>query len=284
VVVYPDPMRILIVGATPLTLRLQSVFDDYWDNHQCVLVDSPDLRAFNEFAPHIVVNGGYWETDSPKAFVNNSRDPATCALYARMVDASYFHLSDSSVFSMNRPSDTDDPYPTRIYGLSRLLGERAVRALHPKAAIVRTSWLYGPDLPESPPMIAHSAAIGERSRAHVYDDVLLNPTYVGDAAGTLAINIVASSVTKDIGGTYHLSPERTCSWFAFLRDDYDVLPVKLKGYGPDGARRVKDLSVEPSPGWTINDGGLNRFKLELETGRWDWTGGFSIGNTASGAR
>jgi hypothetical protein len=132
-------------------------------------------------------------------------------------------------------------------------------------------------------MVAHSFSVGERSRAHVYDDVLLNPTYVGDAAGTLAVNIVASSVVKDIGGTYHLSPERTCTWFDLLKDEYDVLPVKLKGYGPDGTKRIKDVSVTPSPGWTINEGGLGRFKAELSTGRWDWTGGFSLGDTAEGS-
>lgn len=283
--VYIPPMRILLVGDTPFTRRLVHIFDAYWTNDHGLLVPEADLQVFNEFRPNVVINGQFVETDEPTAFRSNGRDPAISALYARMVGSNYVHMSDTSVFSSDMPRATDDPYPTRIYGLSRLLGERAVRSLHPNASIVRTSWMYGPDVPESPPMVAADAASGDRAKAHVYNDVKVTPTYIGDAAGVLAANVVSMHVgALEWGYTHHMAPELSCTWFDLLKGEFDILPVKSRFTAMSGRKVHRNVSVQPSAGFVISPGGLERFRRELDTGEWDWTAGFNHhGDTSESA-
>ena len=265
-VVYYCIMRILILGDSPLDNRLVRAFSaathnvvQLHDNH----VRSGDvLPVFAEYRPHVVINGAHLPSDDPSSFVANSKDPAVMALYARMVGARFYHLSDSSVFSTDMPRDDEDPYPTRVYGLSRLIGERAVMRLHPKATIIRTSWLYGPEMPESPPMIAWAASCGLKQRAHIYDDLQVSPTFLGDAAQLIVFN-VASSHTS---GIFHLAPEEPVSWFDLLKDEFpEILPLK--------SQRMKllqdvhmNVSVTPSRRWTLGSSGLASFMEEVRNG------------------
>lgn len=272
---YDDfPMKTLIIGDTPFTRRVLYILESEIRSTNAVLMEEPDLGDFNWFRPDVVLNGRFLETDDPRAFRENAKHPATYALFARMVGAAYFHMSDSSVFSTDYPSDTDDPYPTRIYGLSRLIGERAIRTLHPDSVIVRTSWLYGPEWGECPPMLAHDVEVGDRSQAHVYDDVKLSPTFVGDAAAVVVVNMLTALALEQPGGVFHLAPDEECTWYDYLDKAYPFVKP-LKSRAMLGGRKVhRNVSVKPSPGWSIEPGGLERFRKELRTGRWDWTDSF----------
>ena len=272
--VYIPVMRILIIGDTPLCNRLSTIYANHFSAGDGVQVKSKSDDIFNvlaQFRPDVVVNGIFSETDDPTSFVANSKDAALFALYARMVGAKFYHLSDSSVFNTDLPRSTDDPYPTRVYGLSRLLGERAIQRLHPKATIIRTSWLYGPEIPESPPMVAWSARNGDKKKAHVYNDVKLSPTFVGDAAAILSVNILSDHLVyhSNEGQVFHLAPHKSITWFDYLKDEFpDILPMRSR-FMLGGSVVRRNVSVHPSERWVVHEGGLGRF-LEDLNGNWNW--------------
>jgi dTDP-4-dehydrorhamnose reductase len=204
-----------------------------------------------EYRPHVVVNGQELVSDDPKSFVSNSKDPVLFAMYARGVGARYMHLSDSSVFTKAGATDEDEPYPTSVYGVARLIGERTIMNVHPKAAIVRVPWVYGYDVPESPPMIAWSQTMGERKVAHVYDDIMVSPAYIADVTERLLRSIVVGPFPS---GVVHMAPAVSTTWYQFLKGEYPHI-VPMKG----GSKRIslapsRRASLVPSEGWELPDG------------------------------
>jgi dTDP-4-dehydrorhamnose reductase len=270
---YIGMMRLLVIGDTPLCNRLRGVFVRYFDSEEPsgLQIRHPDeniLATINTFRPDVIVNGAFVESETGAAFAENSRDPATFALYARMVGAQFYHLSDSSVFHTGKPRDDENPYPARVYGLSRLLGERAIMNLHPKATIVRTSWLYGPELPESPPMVAWAQKVGEKTNAHVYDDLEVSPTFIGDAAQMLGWNILSSWIRleghpEQAGRTYHLGPAGSSTWYDYLLPRFpNIQPLKSNRLIKNAVVH-RNVSITPSPGWVIEGDSLGRFTQEM---------------------
>jgi dTDP-4-dehydrorhamnose reductase len=226
-----------------------------------------------EYRPHVIVNGVFSVSQDPASFVQNSKNPALFAIIARSVGARFFHLSDSSMFRSSMPDDTTKPYPQEIYGLSRLIGERAVMSVHKKATIVRMSWLYGIDIPESPPMIAWAHSVGVKKNAHIYDDITVSPTYVGDAASLLATRILMG---PSVVGVVHLGPNVSKTWFELLREEFPrILPLKSQRLLlTQGTSR--SVAVTPSKGWILSTkDGFNRFMGEVKSG------GFPEGEEAS---
>ena len=96
----------------------------------------------------------------------------------------------------------------------------------------------------------------------------------GDAAGLLAANVMSMHVGAfEWGHIHHMAPELSCTWFDLLKTKFDILPVKSR-FTVQGRKVHRNVSVEPSAGFVISPGGLDRFMQELETGKWDWTAGW----------
>lgn len=266
-------MRILLIGDTPLMRRVERLYVEHFDGVRVAVALEPSLEAFDLFNPDVVVNGRTTEAGEggTKAFSMNSKGSAVSALYAHMVGAEFFQISDSSVFNTLSPNTFQNPYPTSVYGLSKRLGERAIVDLHPKATIVRTGYLYGPEMPETPPAQAWEALQGDRKQPYLYVDLMVSPVYVGDAAAVLATNILTYQVLRRQGGVYHLAPQGVTTWVDYLKPQFpEVHSMESKfsmrhDYG-------WSMTVEPSREWTVNDGGLSRFLGEAGGGRWDWFG------------
>lgn len=193
------------------------------------------------------------------AFSRHSGNAARVAMFCRMNDVEMWMVSDASVFpGYGSSAAHDDPYPVHTFGLSRLLGERAVRSILPAAVIVRVGWLYGPELPNGPPMIAEDTFNGTRSTANVQSGILGSPTFLGDAAEVLATNLPGE---VNGGEVFHLAPNRKTDWYEYLCDDYpEVSPTKIAYRRDSGGR---DGSLIPSAGWVVPPGGLARFQAEV---------------------
>lgn len=266
------------MGDSPLLARLPSVIDDF---HEVLQVADADpsgelLDIMNRYLPTCVVNGSFTVTSGGDAFQRNSRDPATVALFCRMTNVRrLFHLSDSMVFPGRGSSVvTDVPYPSRIFGLSRMLGERAVCELFPHTTVVRLGWLYGPEMPETPPMIAWHQRSGERSSALIYSDMYGSPTFLGDAAVVLggALNVEYSRPFEEAvwgrqGPSYeHLAPAVTQSWFDYLVPEFpEIVPVtvRTKYAKNSSAFGHRNAGLVPTVGWEVPEGGLSRFVEEM---------------------
>lgn len=126
-----------------------------WDRSLCNVIDFPDLRkALLDFQPAIIINCSAFngmeqcEDDPALAFATNAQACAEIAAVARKLGAIFMHFSTDytctkdSIFPRTEKSVGE---ACGIYGLSKLLGEQAIRAIDCCHLIFRVSSLYGDD-------------------------------------------------------------------------------------------------------------------------------------------
>ncbi len=97
------------------------------------------------------------------------------------------YVSTDYVFDGKRGSpygERDLTLPINIYGMTKLGGEYEVRLHAPLAAIVRTSWLFGPENPKNFVNWVVAQLLKEK-KADVLDDQQDSPTYVADLSEAL---------------------------------------------------------------------------------------------------
>jgi dTDP-4-dehydrorhamnose reductase len=131
------------------------------------------------------------------------------ALAAVEGGASLLALSTDYVFDGTATSpyrESDAANPQSVYGASKWAGEQAVREVHPRHLIVRTSWLFGPGGVNFVDTILARAREGARLR--VVDDQRGSPTFTRDLAQGL-LRLVAAGTT----GTYHCTNSGDCTWY-----------------------------------------------------------------------
>ena len=121
------------------------------------------------------------------------------------------YISTDYVFpgTGERPWEPEDqPNPLNIYGLSKYLGEEAVRKYVAEHFIVRISWLFGLNGKNFVKTMLRLGA--QRDQIAVVNDQIGSPTYTKD----LAI-LLAEMIVTDKYGTYHATNEGFCSWYEF---------------------------------------------------------------------
>jgi dTDP-4-dehydrorhamnose reductase len=138
---------------------------------------------------------GAWEV--------NADGSAAVAAAAR--DARLVHLSTDLVFDgrRGRYREDDPPAPVNEYGRSKAEAEARVTRLHPEAAIVRTSLLYGGPEPGPQERLA-------RTHTRFFVDELRSPVHVVDLAEALL-----ELVELDHAGPLHLGGADDVSRFDF---------------------------------------------------------------------
>lgn len=166
---------------------------------------------------------------------------ACAATGARLV-----HLSTDYVFdgSVRRPLREDDPVsPLGVYGRTKLEGERLALAAHADTAVLRTSWVYGPDPPNFLCTMLRLAR--ERDAISVVDDQIGCPTAACEVAR--ACLVVAGGAGAGSTGLFHLAQGGPVSWAGFAGEilamsaalggpTARVVPIPTRAY-PTAARR-----------------------------------------------
>jgi dTDP-4-dehydrorhamnose reductase len=144
------------------------------------------------------------------------------------------HLSSDVVFdgTRGRYREEDAPAPVNSYGRSKAEAERVVAELHPEAAIVRTSLIYGGAEPGPQERLAAEGA-------RFFVDEIRSPVQVGDLAHALL-----EVVEQELSGPLHLGGADDVSRFDF---------AVLLGADPDRiepanttADRAPDVSLDSS--------------------------------------
>ncbi len=136
------------------------------------------------------------------------------------------HVSTDYVFcgeGCHPLKETDPTDPSGVYGLTKLLGEKALESVGCDVAIIRTAWLYsefGGNFVKT--MMRLSA---ERDEINVVYDQVGSPTYATDLARAMMVVLNAGIRGFNL---YHFSNEGVISWYDFTKAIFEETGAKTK--------------------------------------------------------
>ena len=176
------------------------------------------LIAIQTYAPQIVINTAAYtaveqaETATQEAMHINHEACMHLAMACQQFSIPIIHISTDYIFDglKSSPYHEDDAVnPQNHYGLTKWLGEEAIRAYCEKHLILRVSGIfseYGNNFLKTIWRIAQ-----EKKICRVVCDQITCPTYALDIAHTIFILIEKLSHF----GTYHYCSTEAISWYHF---------------------------------------------------------------------
>ena len=267
--------RVVVFGPTgQIGWELVRSLQGFGDVHavaraQLDLADPARVSALIDAAkPDWVINCAAYtnvdaaEVEPERANLINAEAVGAMAAACARVSATLVHYSTDYVFDgakLGAYREDDPVRPLGAYGLSKLLGEDAIRLSGAPHLILRTSWIYaarGANFLQTMLRLAH-----ERDEVKVVDDQFGAPTWACFvAASTAAIMWRArhdSSSREQIrsGVTLHLCNEGRTSWYGFATEIFGalsasgapvprVVPISTEQYGARAPRpRNSQLDV-----------------------------------------
>jgi len=224
-----------------------------------------DLRqALADLRPDWVLNAAAYtavdraESEEALALCINAEGAGHLAAACASTGTGLVHISTDFVFDgeSGHPYTPDaKPAPLGAYGRSKLAGERAVLAAHPRALVIRTGWVYsrfGGNFVKT--MLRLMA---ERDSLSVVCDQIGTPTW----ARGLAQAVWAAVDRPLLQGIYHWSDAGVCSWYDFavaiaeegmaaglLSRTPEVRPIPAIEY-PTPARRPACSVLDKQQSW-----------------------------------
>ncbi len=242
-------MRVLITGAggqlgTDLTEHCRAIGDDVSGlardrldvSNRGTVLDTIALGA-----PDVVFHAAAWtavddcESDPERAFRDNALAARWVAEACARSGAHMVHISTDYVFDGTKAepyTEWDQPNPTSVYGASKLAGEREVRDVAPDSAIVRTSWVMGPN---GNNMVKTVLALRDRDHLAFVDDQHGSPSFTGD----LAVGLRHLAEDR-MAGTFHLTNRGETTWYGLVREILD-----LAGEDPDKVSAISTAELDP---------------------------------------
>ena len=210
--------------------------------------------VFDEFQPQFCINAAAYtavdkaESEPAKAFDINANGAENLAITCKKFNTILIHISTDFVFDayfsdgiayydreLRLPLksnlgliETDVPFPSGVYGLTKLQGEQAIQANWEKHFIIRTSWVYsqfGNNFMKTMLRLA-----SERESLSVVNDQIGTPTNAVDLADVLIKIIVschAELVSASNYGIYNFSNEGQCSWYDFAKEIFHQKGVSI---------------------------------------------------------
>lgn len=178
-------------------------------------------EAIRRARPGLIVNAAAYTAvdraeDEPElAERANVMGPAVLAAAAAQHGIPLVHISTDYVFDGTKKDAyvEDDPTaPLGVYGMTKLAGEEAVRAVLPEHVILRTAWVYGRHGRNFLKTMLGLA--GQRSQLRVVADQRGTPTSADDLA-TAILRIAAAMEGGAPWGTYHFAGTGETTWHGF---------------------------------------------------------------------
>ena len=254
-------MVVLVTGANgQLGQAIQSISGKY-PEIDFVFCSSSELDitnlencqvVFDEFQPQFCINAAAYtavdkaESEPAKAFDINANGAENLAITCKKFNTILIHISTDFVFDayfsegiayydreLRLPlksnlglTETDVPFPSGVYGLTKLQGEQAIQANWDKHFIIRTSWVYsqfGNNFMKTMLRLA-----SERDTLSVVSDQIGTPTNAVDLAEVLIVIIVSSfKFQVSSFGIYNFSNEGQCSWYDFAKEIFHQKGVSI---------------------------------------------------------
>lgn len=246
---YPN-LDFTFVGRDELDLSQASSIERFFNNKS--------FDAIINCAAYTAVDKA--ETETELADQINHLAVGQLAAVAKQQNAYFIHLSTDYVFdgTNSKPyQETDTTNPINVYGLTKLKGEQAIRAIKPKGAIIRTAWVYS-EFGNN--FVKTMLKLGkERASLNVIADQVGTPTYATDLAKTIITLLLSSADNEAQLKTYHYANDGVCSWYDFAKTIFElanitcqVNPIETKDY-PTPAKR---------PHYSV----LNKAKIKQDLG------------------
>lgn len=189
--------------------------------------------ALDQFSPDIIIHTAFRQ-HGPELTATTATGAGNIAQAAAARGIRLIHMSSDALFD-GEPrevyTENDPPNPITAYGEAKAAAETLVAAAHPKAAIVRTSLIYGFDPPDMHTRFALDAAAGRRAEA-LFTDELRCPIYVEDLAAALL-----ELAELPYAGVLHIAGAETLS-------RYDLGRKLVAAHGGDPEALKSALSSE----------------------------------------
>ncbi len=205
------------------------------------------------------------ETDRELAYQVNAGTPAAIAAALGAAGPPLVFVSTDYVFDGDKGApyaEDDATNPGNVYGASKLEGERRVLAAHPRALVLRTSWVvssHGKNFVKTMLRLA-----GEGNPIKVVDDQFGRPTAARDLARFIlsqAKRLAAAEAGDPVFGVHHFANVGETSWKDFAEGVFDL--ALGPAAPPIGAIRTAE---RPSPARRPLRGTLDTGKLERTFG------------------
>lgn len=187
------------------------------------LSDLPGLRStLRDLRPDVVVNAAAYtavdkaQAEPQLATLINAEAPRLLAEEMQALGGWLVHYSTDYVFdgSGTRPwREEDAAAPLNQYGLSKWLGEQAIRQSGCRHLILRTSWVYGGHGNNFARTMLRLAR--ERETLQVIDDQYGAPTGAELLADATAHALRSVPAAPERSGTYHLAAAGEVSWYGY---------------------------------------------------------------------
>ena len=245
------------------------------------------------------------ETDPTVAWRTNTRHAAWIAYAARTANVPLIHWSSDHVFRgasgpYSHDRETSSETPMNVYGVTKLYAEQFVQHLYPKrtlgqefdalnpgTTIVRTSGLYGADVPDSlPAILTHEEKTASGTEFHTHGIVRnkakISPSFIGEVAFLFARNLLLSpqSLNEPV---IHIAPGwGVTTWAEYLHNlgcDISFQEVgerQKRDFAPNEhlQRQGQLRGLTPTPGWFLPSDpqkSWTDFKSEYESGgKWKY--------------
>lgn len=222
-------MRVLVTGrhgqvSRELQLSLSQHELLVLGHEQLDLADVAAIRRqVRELRPDLIINAAAHtavdqaESEPDAAFAINATAPGVLAEEAKALGVPLIHYSTDYVFDGNKDSawrEDDATGPQSVYGLSKWLGEEAIRTAGCRHFILRTSWVagvYGQNFLKTMLRLATS-----RDSLSVVADQFGAPTpasLLADVAANLVARCQADA--DQPYGTYHVAARGRTSWHEY---------------------------------------------------------------------
>lgn len=211
-------MRILLIGSTGMVgsaIRRQATADHEWLCVRRAELDVADAaaleRRLDETRPDLVVNTAALLGVNPcaehpeRAAAVNALGPWRLARACARRGAGLLHFSTDAVFDGAKGAaytEDDAPAPVNLYGLTKHLGDLAVRAGCPRHWIVRLPILFGTRENAGAVFVEKMLALARAGARELRaaDDVVSSPSFSDDVAAA-SLQLVLGGAAP---GTYHV--------------------------------------------------------------------------------
>ena len=216
-------------------------------------------KVIGQLAPDAVVHCAAWtavdaaeeEEKKPKVIAINAMGTQYIAKACKKIDCKLVYISTDYVFNGegNEPwqADCKEYAPLNVYGMSKLLGEKAVAEILSKYFIVRIAWVFGQN---GNNFIKTMLNVGKKyDTLRVVNDQVGTPTYTFDLA-----RLLVDMLETEKYGYYHATNEGGyISWYDFACEIFKqagyntkVVPVTTAEYGLSKANRPFNSRLDKS--------------------------------------